>query len=255
MHMYARSGLDANSPNPSQVFYESKTAQRKSIFKWQFKLKKKKKQPRLAIKFGYWGLAKERIQYKLSSWMIAHQTPSGDTKPRWDHRQSSTHLFPSSPDTLSSSQETLATKQHPRSQPATPLCGSSKTGGTHLSSPAAKWEHQHSQCPAVLFSRTHTNSKEHPILQAKKHDRKQDQKVTRGFSAQEKEAKAVRGVVVFIKCDLWVCGKANHRATRNTLFQAIRGGETKLSNRITFLDKKEGGLFRSLLKSTKCNFK
>ena len=43
MHMYARSGLDANSPNPSQVFYESKTAQRKSIFKWQFKLKKKKK--------------------------------------------------------------------------------------------------------------------------------------------------------------------------------------------------------------------
>jgi hypothetical protein len=34
MHMYARSGLDANSPNPSQVFYESKTAQRKSIFKW-----------------------------------------------------------------------------------------------------------------------------------------------------------------------------------------------------------------------------
>lgn len=115
-------------------------------------------------------------------------------------------------------------------------------------------EHQHSWYPAVLFSRTHTSSKNAQFCKQKNVTENRTKSHKQLLSPGE-GSQGCQRCVAFIKCDRWVCSKAKHRATRNTLFQALRGGEAKLSNRITFLDKKEGGLFRSLLRSTKCNFK
>lgn len=105
--MCPRLGLDASSPKP-QFFYESKTVQRKSIFKWWFKfpdwLTNLVAQPGI-------GQGKDTTQAIFLDDCPRDHTSGGKKKnQRWSHRQSSTCLLPNALITLGSSRETLATK-------------------------------------------------------------------------------------------------------------------------------------------------
>lgn len=174
--------------------------------------------------------------------MTALRTTSGVTKSKWDHRQSSTCLLLMSP--WVQTKRPLQQSSPPGKKGLHP-CVKASSHGAHV---RVLWLPSGSistlDAQLSCFQEHITNSKERPILQAKKKKTENRTKSHKQLLSSREGGQGCQRCVVFIKCDLWVCSNADHRATRNTVFQAIRGGETKHSNRITFLDKKEGGLFR-----------
>lgn len=124
--------------------------------------------------------------------MTALRTTSGVTKSKWDHRQSSTCLLLMSP--WVQTKRPLQQSSPPGKKGLHP-CVKASSHGAHV---RVLWLPSGSistlDAQLSCFQEHITNSKERPILQAKKKRLKIGPKVTSSFSAQEKEAKAVRGV-------------------------------------------------------------
>lgn len=113
---------------------------------------------------------------------------------------------------------------------------------------------------AGLFLETHMNSKECLILQSKTQTENRRKSVTSGSSLWERWSKAVRmNRVVFIK---HVPQRVETQTTRPLGITCSKwwgvgwgSDEFKLSKRITFLPKKEGGLARVRLRSLEMQLK